>query len=1120
MFHGTLLAGTTGEFHFVAADTDDDVQRTGVDAGYVNQQLEQCRAAQKVAILDCCHSGGFARGLSTKGGKRARQEPMLAPRDVFIMSSCLDDQVSYGGGETEDGPQPSRFTGELVKALHSGYADTGSDGMVSAGELFDHVSKQLRRTFSLPQMPVYSALNIHEPIYVARSYLGPLPRTSEIKLPPPKAPTLDADRQGSWPRLLEYYRKCLAAETSSMQLMGVEEVGESYVCWEGEERLLSGDVEADGSVPTPPEAVELVERAIEEEAQLWCGYPTVVVVKSDDGKRFPTHRFAPLFIRRVEIRVDGDELRLCAVGEPELHPQLRGAAPDDFRPMWRGGAHHEMVREVRSALEKYAELPVMGLLDPSSLEPVIDVRTPNSGSRNSAVLFVISTVRDQSSSQVATELDEIGRRAAAVGNTALGALLGPAAQPVEPKWEPVTPMRLNEGQQAVIESAMVNRLTVATGPPGTGKSQLVANLVATAVANGQKVLVASTNNKAVNVVSDRCQELVPGSVVRTGSSRPVNYRERERDSLQLLATITPPPVNSSTALARLAMARRDLDVVTKAMADKAEAERKLLATGQSRDRAAADLGRSTAELRAVFATVVNLDAHAAKASRLAHARLLATWRRRRYLKSLAWHQEPTVETCHALAAWFQVDAEWTRGRAVVAQLPPDDVETQALARCQQAVQDASEQVLDSVVRERAIGGKAKILRLMNASASRSPDWPDVPPVLSAVGGWAVTTRSIRRFPTQPGLFDLVIIDEASQCTVADVIPTLFRAKRALIIGDAMQLSPVVTLKPALEAQARAEAGIAADWLEKHRLSYHRHSSFHAFETARGGSMLLDEHFRCHPDIAEIANQHFYGGQLTVLTDVRNLRRLPERDEGVIWSQWAGRAARSSGGSWVNKDEVERVLQAVTKLRAELPSGAQIGVVTPYTAQATALKRRLRDQPEVLVGTVHEFQGGERDVMVFSLVASKDMPAGSRSWLNRQLNLWNVGITRAKSHLIVVGDQDLWGREGGLGAVLADAAERAKTRVAAGRDDELSRLLFARLDGPSVRVELNKTVHGHRADAVVENGARTRAVLLDRGCEDGSASWHLRRQHARAGLLDGERLPAWRLFAEDIDALPN
>jgi hypothetical protein len=64
--HGARLARDGGEFYFVATDTDfDRVAETGVSAGFVNEQLEQCWAPQKVVVIDCCRSGGFAVGLRT-----------------------------------------------------------------------------------------------------------------------------------------------------------------------------------------------------------------------------------------------------------------------------------------------------------------------------------------------------------------------------------------------------------------------------------------------------------------------------------------------------------------------------------------------------------------------------------------------------------------------------------------------------------------------------------------------------------------------------------------------------------------------------------------------------------------------------------------------------------------------------------------------------------------------------------------------------------------------------------------------------------------------------------------------------------------------------------------------
>ncbi|MGH3428364.1 MAG: DEAD/DEAH box helicase, partial [Mycobacteriales bacterium] len=356
-------------------------------------------------------------------------------------------------------------------------------------------------------------------------------------------------------------------------------------------------------------------------------------------------------------------------------------------------------------------------------------------------------------------------------------------------------------------------------------------------------------------------------------------------------------------------------------------------------------------------------------------------------------------------------------------------------------------------------------------------------------------------------------------SIPQVLPVLFRAKRALIIGDPMQLDPVIKLKPAQEAEIRHEIGVSASWLEEHRIAYRRHSAFHAFETAARGSLLLDEHFRCHPAIATVSNEQFYGGKLTVLTDVAKLRRLPR--PAILWADVSGDARRGRGGSWVNEAEADLVHRSVEYLLEQLPIGSNVGVVTPFKPQAELLRERWNGDDRVRVGTVHTFQGAERDAMVFSLVVGKGMSSKARSWVSGESNLWNVAITRARAHLVVVGDRDLWLREGGVGHALVNAAEELSEDRSNGLDD-LDHLLMRfneQLNARSnTKVELLKTLDGYRADAVVLKDGRATAVLLDRGYDDVGPARHLRLQYERQRLLAGAdgvcqavRIPAWRLF---------
>jgi hypothetical protein len=494
--HGVRLSQSTGEFHFIASDTQlTSVERTGVGATFLNELLEQCRAPQKVAIFDCCQSGGFSLGFRTHDTKSAgTASPPLRSRGVYIISSSGADEASYAGGMSVSGQQPSVFTEELVEALRTGQGDTDSDGIVSVDELFNHVNERMRRrALATSQIPVISADKVNARIHLARSYAGPpIPLTlpEALQAIPSRAETHhDPSASELWPMLLDYYRGCIAASDSAMPLMTVDELHERYECLPGVERLLSGDLGETGTMPLPPTAVDLVERADREDAQIWYGYPAVVLKTAPDGTPYRNERLAAMIIRRVEVVSDAEGLRLRPRGEPTLYRELvverlgeqsAERMIGEYRPRWRGGMHRQLIKEIRALLGDLS-LSDAQLLDPQDLQSAIDLETPQQGARNAALLFLASDAT-QANLGLLKDLQTIEDRCEDIGRTALGVLFDTSAARQECDtriWRPVAPLSLNEGQQAVLASAMSQRITVATGPPGTGKTQLVANLVAT-----------------------------------------------------------------------------------------------------------------------------------------------------------------------------------------------------------------------------------------------------------------------------------------------------------------------------------------------------------------------------------------------------------------------------------------------------------------------------------------------------------------------------------------------------------------------------------------------------------------------------------------------------------------
>ncbi|MEU2346091.1 AAA domain-containing protein [Streptomyces sp. NPDC013082] len=219
-----------------------------------------------------------------------------------------------------------------------------------------------------------------------------------------------------------------------------------------------------------------------------------------------------------------------------------------------------------------------------------------------------------------------------------------------------------------------------------------------------------------------------------------------------------------------------------------------------------------------------------------------------------------------------------------------------------------------------------------------------------------------------------------------------------------------------------------------------------------------------------------------------------------------------------------------------------GWVTPFRAQKDALARLWHDDDRVRVGTVHAFQGGQRDVMVLSPAATHNTPPRTTHWVASQVNLWNVAVTRAKSQLITVGGHAFWQGQSGLSTLLAgrsvplgaeagdDGGPVMTATSVTGFREELADRLQQYLAGRGITdLERAAVVGGHPVDLLFTAAGANTAVLIDPGPPPGGdPARHLRLTHARGDLLTGlpsggygakacpvsrtVRVPAWRILA--------
>ncbi|KAK9866541.1 hypothetical protein WJX84_006717 [Apatococcus fuscideae] len=255
-------------------------------------------------------------------------------------------------------------------------------------------------------------------------------------------------------------------------------------------------------------------------------------------------------------------------------------------------------------------------------------------------------------------------------------------------------------------------------------------------------------------------------------------------------------------------------------------------------------------------------------------------------------------------------------------------------------------------------------------------------------------------------FRLCALDEASQAVEpAALVPLLHGCEAALMVGDACQLPPTVISRQAEEAGLKV-------------------SMFERLQAAGLAPLLLDTQYRMHPAIAAFPSRTFYCGALLSHPTPAE-RPAPagfkwpdsQRPVAFVESDGPERRTGSSGeaaaaASIANDREAQVVASLVGSLIAANPSlgsGAEIGVITPYSGQVTELRAQLQGSESTAaaladgileVKTVDGFQGREKEVIVFSAVRSNQQRSVGFLADARRLN---VALTRAKRGLIVVGN---------------------------------------------------------------------------------------------------------------------
>ncbi|MBV9101906.1 MAG: topoisomerase DNA-binding C4 zinc finger domain-containing protein [Candidatus Dormibacteraeota bacterium] len=649
------------------------------------------------------------------------------------------------------------------------------------------------------------------------------------------------------------------------------------------------------------------------------------------------------------------------------------------------------------------------------------------------------------------------------------------------------PFPSNQSQRrvAVLVDDPTTRVVRVDGPPGTGKSLTIANLVCHLVATGRTVLVTSQKDKALQVVDEKLREL-------DSPLLPLTLLRRDRKPLldrlsEIAKTRSLQEVESEVNGLDTAYSNSSAELLATERRFESALEAEAMVVAADRDRAAAT------GLSALF-------------------KGFATRRVQRRAKRLA-PQDTAELSQHA-----------TRQRQDLLRLCRARLLTGA-ERCTARETRGQRQVREELAK--VIRRDPNSYRNFAFFDRLKADVPRAEALLKSLPAWVMAPDDAARlFPCKEGLFDVVIVDEASQVDLPSITPVLHRAKKVAVFGDARQMQPrrFAFVSTTLAQSVWSRYGVAR--YDPDGMLHPTKQSLLDLASSRAEEVwMLDEHFRSLPSIIEFSNERWYASRLRVMTD--ETRKRFGRPTTAAFTLHPVSDGHVTPNTQVNEAEARALVDHLKEIlgRPEY-DGATIGVIALFDEQADYIQELVATEIPldaltergVVVAIADGWQGDERDVILYSL--SYDADGMTQAQLSPRMmdfthiqGLLNVMFTRARDeiHIFHSADPTQFTFAGGRASVLSDWLAHAARVAQRGRvfrgesrvgrvDSDFELQVADRLQRSGFLVTHQYPASGFWIDLVVEDSA---APGLRLAVECDGEPWHS-DEHGRLPVNDLER----------------
>ncbi|WP_196886222.1 DEAD/DEAH box helicase [Aureivirga sp. CE67] len=527
------------------------------------------------------------------------------------------------------------------------------------------------------------------------------------------------------------------------------------------------------------------------------------------------------------------------------------------------------------------------------------------------------------------------------------------------------PLGLSKAQESIIEAAKNYPFNVIYGPPGTGKTYTIGALALEHVRNGESVLIASRTDEAVDVVVDkiRTQIGIDQIVVRAGKKR--KYKTPFSRYIKSL-------LSSKDVLSYLIRQLRIsiYSPVSSRIEKDIEENEEILNYYLKEDFKLKEQFKEQISTELVNGLFLSENEKG-----------IFSYLKKKYL-NYKFNKEEELQG---------ILEKINKNEFLIIEKSDLIIRLKLVYQIHEAFRDYWNVLKDfrDAMNFENDTGKAKVYNELNFDA-----------VLKAFPIWALNMSNVKEvLPLKKEMFDVVIIDEATQCDIASCLPLFQRAKRVVIAGDTNQLRHISFLSKSMQQilQSKYNVHHFPDIFLNYREKSILDVGIKSIKSEKQLTML-DEHFRSLPTIIEFSNEKFYNNDLRIMT------KKPDSYQKSIFHIEANGTRDEVG---INSEEIKELLEnikeTIEREADEYKDYSTIGVLSPFKDQAEALHQKIHEtfttheieKHKMRVGTAYSFQGEERDEMHLSFAVDANSHHSAFVHLNKEA-VFNVAITRAKS----------------------------------------------------------------------------------------------------------------------------